>query len=363
MDAKLIVIIAVVAVVAAGGATAAVVISNNNNSGGNDTIDDASQVAAAFSKNYTGFFGTDFYLADGATKMAAKVYYPNGSTSGYGADNNYIYFKVYENASDAKTDFDTNKKDYEPKIGTTVMGSQVKGTFVKASLDDAIGYYNNFNMGTSSVYIYYTGYKDNLFFESYISLKNTSIQDESEITKLSEAICNAIKNPVSTDQAKKYVAPTPTPTPTPTYTGVALRCYNYTDNAKLYGNYETEYSVTSASTAMDATLETSDSKYYITIKVLTGGSAATQYNTDATEIEGKIGQSVMGDTYHAITEKTGADGGTGYYYNGTSGPGVKMYDYVCYKGNYYAHVHLRSNDTITAESAASLALSVIAAIS
>ena len=361
MDAKIIAIIAVVAVVAAGGATAAVVISHNNNSGGSDSVEDASQVAAAFSKNYTGFFGTDFYLQDGASKEAAKAYYPNGSTSGYGSDSNYLSFKVFDKSSEAKTEFDTNKEDYEPKIGTTVMGSKVLGTTVKADLDDAIGYYNNFNMGTPSVYIYYTGYKDNLFFESYISLKNTSIQDESEITKLAEAICNAIKNPVSTDQAKKYVAPTPTPTPT--YTGVALRCYNYTDNAKLYGNYASEYSVTSGSTAMDATLETSDSKYYITIKVLTGGGAATQYGTDAAAINDNIGKPVMGDTYHEITENTGADGGTGYYYNGTMGGGVKVYDYVCYKGNYYAHVHLRSADTITDESAASLALSVIAAIS
>lgn len=363
MDAKMIAIIAVVAVVAAGGATAAVVISMNNNSGGSDSIEDAAQVASAFSKNYTGFFGADFYLQDGASKEASKAYYPNGSTSGYGADSNYVSFKVFKKSSEAKDEFDTNKKDYEPKIGTTVMGSQVKGTYVKASLDDAIGYYNNFNMGTPSVYIYYTGYKENLFFESYITLKNTSIQDESEITKLAEAICNAIKNPVSTEEAKKYVAPTPTPTPTPTYTGAALRCYNYTDNAKLYGNYNSEYSVTADSTAMDATLETSDSKYYITIKVLPGGGASSQYETDAAAINDKIGQAVMGDTYHEITENTGADAGTGYYYNGTMGAGVKVYDYVCYKGNYYAYVHLRSADTITAESAASLALSVIAAIS
>ena len=360
MDAKMIAIIAVVAVVAAGGATAAVVISMNNNSGGSDSIEDAAQVASAFSKNYTGFFGADFYLQDGASKEAAKAYYPNGSTSGYGADSNYVSFKVFEKSSEAKDEFDTNKKDYEPKIGTTVMGSQVKGTYVKASLDDAIGYYNNFNMGTPSVYIYYTGYMDNLFFESYITLKNTSIQDESEITKLAEAICDAIKNPVSTDEAKKYADPTPAPTPS--YSGVALRCYNFTDNAKAYGSSVSEYSMTAGSTAMDAKLESSDSKYYLEMKIVVGGAKDT-YDAEAAVVSDKIGDSIGGDTYHEITEKTGVDNGTGYYYNSIMGTkNVNIYDYVCYKGSYYAHVHLRCAETITAESAANLATAVITAM-
>ncbi len=205
MDAKIIAIIAVAAVAIAGGAAAVVMMGSGGGNGG-DSPKDASQIASSFSKDYTGFFGTNFYLAEGATASSAKAYYPNGSTSGYGSDSNYITFKAFDKTSEAKEEFDTNKADYQAQIGKTVMGSTIKGTTEKSGLDDAIGYYNNFNMGTQSAYIYYTGYKANLFFEGYIYLKNVSIDDDTEIAKLAKAINDAIANPIPTEQAKKYVS-------------------------------------------------------------------------------------------------------------------------------------------------------------
>ena len=67
MNAKVIAVIAIVAVVAVSGGIAAAVIMGNN--GGKDNSpDDASKIAAAFSKDYSGFYGKNFYLEEGETK-------------------------------------------------------------------------------------------------------------------------------------------------------------------------------------------------------------------------------------------------------------------------------------------------------
>ena len=355
----MIAIIAVVAVVACGGAAAAIVLSNNSSEA---TYDDASQIASSFSKNYTGYFGADFYLGDGAAKDKAKAYYPNGNTSQYGSNENYLSFQVFEKKDDAKDAFETNKTDYNAQIGKTVMGGTVKGTTQKSGLTETIGYYNNYNMGTPSTYIYFTGYKSNFFFESYISLKNTSIENEDEIIKLADAIWEAVKNPVSTDQAKKYVAPTPTPTPTPTWTGVAKKCNDFSEKAASYGSGSGTFEMKADSTAMNATLQTGDEKYYVKMQIVPGGAGDT-YATEVATFSAKIDTSIGGDTYHAITAHAGADDGTGYYYNATmGGKAVNIYHYTCYSGSYFAVVHLRCSTTITAETAAALAADVIAAL-
>jgi len=367
MDMKIIAILAVVAVAAVGGAAAVFVM---NDGGGDDKSGekgdapipaDASQIAAAFSASYSGFFGENYYLADGFTKDSAKAYYPNGSTSGYGSSDNYLTIKVMASESEAKSEFETNKTDYSAQIGRNVMGSEVKGTEVKGSLDAAIGYYNNFNMGTPSVYIYYTGYYSTLFFESYTSLKNTSLTNDSDVKAFADAIFNAIKNPVSTDKAKKYVAPPDDVTPTPSYTGVALKCYNFTDKAKSIGSSNTEYAMTSDSNAMSAKLQTSDEKYYVEMKIVAGGAKDT-YDTAASTVSAKVGTTVMGANVIGVTEKTGADNGTGYYYNAAMGSGVYIMEYVCYSGNYYAHMNLRSATQFTDETAAAAAKDLIAAL-
>lgn len=199
MNTKVVIAIAAVAIVVIG-CTSAVLLMNNNNS--NDEKKDATQIASSFSKNYSGFFGTDFYLDDKSTSTSAKVYYPNGATGGYGSETNYIKFETFSKTSEAKDEFDTNKADYERQIGRDVMGSKVQGTYEKSNLDDAIGYYNNFNMGTDKTYIYYTGYKANVFFEGYIYLSDKTIEGNTEIINLAKAICDAIDGPVSSDQAK-----------------------------------------------------------------------------------------------------------------------------------------------------------------
>ena len=62
MNTKVIAVIAVVAIVAVSGGIAAVVLMNNG--GGDNSPNDASKIAAAFSKEYSGFYGKNFYLED-----------------------------------------------------------------------------------------------------------------------------------------------------------------------------------------------------------------------------------------------------------------------------------------------------------
>lgn len=343
MDKKIIVGIVVVIVIIA----AAAVVLAKGNGGGNDDKEeytDASQIAASFSKDYSGVFGKDFYLDDSASKSEAKVYYPNGSTSGYGSTDNFLKFYVYSDAAKAKESFDTNKADYEGQIGKSVMGATVQGTTEKASLDDAIGYFNNLNMGSKFCYIYYTGYSANFFFEGYIYLPDASLT-ASSAKELAEAISKALENPVSTDQAKKYVAPD---VPVE-YKGAALICNNLVDFAKKYGSNATDYAVTSDSTAMSAKLATSDGKYYIEVQI--SSDAKSLYDAAAADISAAIGTTAMSAEKMAINENTGLDGGIGWYYNASS---VKMTDYAGYSGNYYFHLHLRSATDITDASAAEM---------
>lgn len=351
MDKKIAIIgiIAAVVIVAA----AAVLVMNGGDDGNDEEkYTDASQIGASFSKNYSGTFGENFYLDDGATASKAKVYYPNGSTSSYGSNENYLTFKVFSDAAQAKEEFDTNKADYTAQIGKSVMGSTVQGVYEKASMDDAIGYYNNFNMGTASSYIYYTGYSGNFFFEGYIYLKGVNLTDN-DVKGLAEGISAALKNPVSTDQAKKYTEPVTPVTPDTEYKGAALICSNYTESAKKYGSSATDYAVTSDSTAMSAKLATSDSKYYLDVQIST--DAKSLYDTEATTISGTVGTTVMSATVMAVSEKTGFTDGSGYYYNATMrGTAINIIDYAGYIGNYYAHVHLRSATAITDESAAEM---------
>ena len=167
---------------------------------------DASEIAASFSASYDGFFGEDFYLADNSTKYEAGDYYPNGTTGAYGSDINYVTFYLMNNQNSAKDKFDTNKAYYESQMDKMVMGSKVVGTYQKAKLDGAVGYFNNFNTGTPSTYLYYTGYYGNVFFEGYFFLKGTQTTDY-EVYVLASEIYKAINNPVSVDKAKKYVEP------------------------------------------------------------------------------------------------------------------------------------------------------------
>ena len=198
MNGKIIVAIAIVAVVAIAGGAAAVIMMNGKD---DFKATDADQIASSLSKNYSGFFGTDFYLADGATSGEAKVSYPNGSSRG--SSENYVKIYVFDDKSKAKDEFETNKTDYEKQIGSTVMGSKIQGISEKSSFSDSIGYYNNFNMGTASSYMYYTGYYSNVFFEVYISLSGKQITDDSVIKDFADAIYKAIKEPVPVEEAKK----------------------------------------------------------------------------------------------------------------------------------------------------------------
>ncbi len=343
MDKK-VMIVGVVVVIVIIAAAAVFLLKGDGNKDEGKEYTDASQIAASFSKDYSGVFGTDFYLDDSASKSEAKVYYPNGSSSGYGDTNNYLKFYVYSDAAKAKESFETNKTDYNSQIGKTVMGATIQGTTEKASLDDALGYFNNLNMGSKFCYIYYTGYSENFFFEGYIYLPGTSLTDSS-VKELATAICKAMENPVSTDKAKKYVAPD---VPVE-YKGAALICNNLVDFAKKYGSSATDYAVTSDSTAMSAKLATSDGKYYIEVQIST--DAKSLYDKAAADIESKIGVAAMGADRIAIRENTGLDGGVGWYYNASS---VKMIDYAGYSGNYFFHIHLRSATDITDASAAEM---------
>ncbi len=322
-------------------------------------IPNPAEIAASFSANYSGFFGQDFYIKEGATRNAYKAYYPNGNTSQYGSSDNYLTFTVYDNLKDAKDDFDTNKADYQNNIGKTVMGGEVKGTTVNGGMTEAIGYYNNYNMGTPSTYLYYTAYYQTVFVEGYISLKNTSIAGDSDIEPLAKAIFDAVMHPISVDKAKQ---PQPDEPPAVDYKGVAKRVYEFTDEALKYGDYADAYSVTEDSTAMKATLQESSGKYYVKMQI-SSAEAANMYNTKATEIQGKIDNTAGSITYLPINYKDGVDGGIGLYYNAAMGSTVvHIMDYVCYKGSYYAEVHLRAAGDINEETATNMAKDLIAAL-
>lgn len=199
-------------------------------------------------------------------------------------------------------------------------------------------------MGSKFCYLFYTGYSGNFFFEGYIYLKDTSI-DGSEVKDLADAIANALKNPVSKEEAKKYVEPEQPAE----YKGAALKCSNLVDFANKYGSNGKDYAVTSDSSAMSAKLATADGKYYIEIKI--ASDAKSLYDAEAADIQSAIGTPAMDAEKLAVNENTGLDGGIGWYYNASK---VKMIDYVCYSGNYYAHVHLRSATDITEDSIADM---------
>ena len=345
MDKKIVIAGAVVAIVIIA-AAAAFLMNGSGEKDKDETYENASEIAASFSKDYSGFFGKDFYLDDSANAAKAKVFYPNGSTSSYGSNENYLTFSVFTNADEAKENFETNKADYNAQIGKTVMGSKIYGTTEKSGLDDAIGYYNNANMGSKFCYIHYTGYSSNFFFEGYIYLKGESISDSS-VKELADGISNALKNPVSVDKAKKYSEPE-TPTPTE-YKGAALVCSKFAESAKKYGSGSGDFAVTSDSTAMNAKLATSDGKYFLEVKI--SKDAKSLYDAAAEDIKAKIGTTAMGAEKKAINDSTDLDGGIGTYYNSSK---VKVTDYVGYSGNYFVTLHLRSATDITDASAAEM---------
>ena len=363
MDAKVLAVIAAVAIIAVGGGIAIYATQNNDSPGDGDNPTDADMIASAFTKNYSGFFGKDFYLKDGATSAEAKAYYPNGNTSSYGSNENYIRFVILKDESSAKDEFDTNKTDYTGQIGRVVMGGTIMGTYAKGGLDDSIGYYNNYNMGTPSTYLYLTGYYNTMFFESYISLKNTSITGDTEISLLVDAIMKSVNKPLSTDDAKKYVEPTDPSGPSDvTYSGAALKCYNFLDKAKTIGTYVSEYTMTKDSTAMSGKLQSGDEKYFVEIKILPGTAQST-YEADETTYNSKIGTAISDDTYHGISECTGATDGCGVYYSSTMGANkVNVIEYSCYNGNYYAHMKLRATEPFTDTTASDAVKELIAAM-
>ena len=347
MDTKVIAVIAVVAVVAVSGGIAAAVLMGN--SGGKDNSpDDASKIAAAFSKDYSGFYGKNFYLEDGETKEVAKDSYSNGSTSGYGSTSNYVKFYVFDSKDKAKEDFDTNKADYEKQIGTSAMGAEKKGTYEKAELDDAIGYYSNVTMSSSFTYLYYTGYYKTAFFECYFYIPGGSTTDEA-ITALSTAIDKAIKNPVSVDEAKRF-------------TDALLKAQNAIFTGESFGDHaDATFSLTEDSTKDVAKIVSSEKPdYYIEVKKIAGGAKA-EFDTLKADIQSGIGGTAMGATKIGIYEKTGADDGLGWYYNASS-KNVRMIHYGAYKGDFMVLAHIRAELDITDEQATWCAKSLIADI-
>ncbi len=167
------------------------------------TASDASQIAASFSADYSGYFGEDYYLDDNWSKADAKDYYPNGSTMQYVPESNYVDFHVLKDKSAAKIKFLADKTYYSTLIKTTAPGLTVFSTGVKDGLDGAMGYYANFNMGSKSGYLYYIGYLGNAYFESFSYLSGKTI-DESDIAEFAHSVYKAITNPKDVGEAKIY---------------------------------------------------------------------------------------------------------------------------------------------------------------
>ncbi|MBO4798307.1 MAG: ABC transporter substrate-binding protein [Candidatus Methanomethylophilaceae archaeon] len=238
--------------------------------------DDASEIAAAFSSKYSGFFGNSFYLADGWSDSAAEAFYYNAST-GRASETNNVKFYVLDSKDDAESRFDANKSAYSKQIGNNVMGSVIMGTYERDNLGDAIGYYNNFNMGTASTYLYYTGYLGNVFFESYMYLKGKTLADN-DIKELAGGIYKAITNPAEVSEAKSLL---------PVRTDGRLM---------IYGNAN-----------MDDYLDDGD-LYYLK-KIISGEAAKTLYS-DANQ-DGKVDQS----DFDLVRKMIGGEKTEIYYHN------------------------------------------------
>ena len=83
-----------------------------NNKGGSDPVEDdfadedASQMAASFSSNYSGFFGRNYYLIDSVAEGVGTANYPNGQE---GRTHNYVTFIVEDSKEKARTEFNSLK--------------------------------------------------------------------------------------------------------------------------------------------------------------------------------------------------------------------------------------------------------------
>ena len=209
------------------------------------------------------------------------------------------------------------------------MGSTVMGTYEKSGLADAIGYYNNFNMGTPSSYLYYSGYYGNAFFESYIYLKGQSINND-EVAKLAKALYDAITNPVPVSMAKVYVEPAPE------YDGAALVAASLESFCKTFGDYVEDYSLAPDNNSSSARIVESDGRYYV--DVVKAADPSEIYKANEAAVKNKVGTTVMGATVMPIDSKDGLDAGTGNFYNAGS---VSIIDYIGYLDHYYVHAHLR----------------------
>jgi hypothetical protein len=165
-----------------------------NNKGGNDPVensyvaDDAPKMAASFSSNYSGLFGEDYYLIDSVAEGMGTANHPNGQE---GRTHNYVTFIIEDSKEKAKSEFDSLKDLNSKHDGLAVS--------IKGGFEDAAGVYNNVN---GSGYMFYTGYLNNAFFESYAYVDGKTITEDDIATFVAD-VHYAFTNPVPVDQAKR----------------------------------------------------------------------------------------------------------------------------------------------------------------
>ena len=166
-----------------------------NNKGGSDPVEDdfvdedASQMAASFSSNYSGFFGRNYYLIDSVAEGVGTANYPNGQE---GRTHNYVTFIVEDSKEKARSEFNSLKNMNSKQEGQAVS--------IKGGFDDAAGVYNNAN---GSGYLFYTGYLNNAFFESYAYVEGKTITEDAIATFVAD-VHYAFTHPVPVDQAKRH---------------------------------------------------------------------------------------------------------------------------------------------------------------
>ena len=293
--------------------------------------EDASEIAASFSDNYSGFFGENFYLADNYSEESASVFYNGKSIY------NSVSFDVFDKASKAKSEFKDYKYNCTQIIGTKISGYNAVGVYETGGLSDAIGYYVNF---PDSGLFMYAGYYTNTFFSAAIN--PDKLIDPSEISAFANAIYQAITNPEPVENAKIYVEPVVE------ITGAEKIAYSLSEFAKKYGDYTSEYQVTDGSDK-HAVISGNEGKYYIDITKTSAAKA--MYDEQEGAVKDKVGTTVMSTVVQPINSSSALNAGTGNYYNSAK---VNMTDYIGYAGAYFVHVHLRSASAITDESSAQM---------
>ena len=163
--------------------------------------DDASEIAASFSANYSGFFGEDYYLdEDLCFKDLASDNYPNDSGEIY--THNFVTFVINHNQKESRDSFNDYKDILVRSMDNPDTDANMGSVGSMFKFDDGFAVYSNYADHST---MHFIGYIGNLEFDTYAYLKGKTITG-AEVKEFADAIYDAIMNPLPVDMAKKYPA-------------------------------------------------------------------------------------------------------------------------------------------------------------